>query len=66
MAKAAKSFKELLVWQKAHQFVLLVYPITAAFPASEIYCLSTQMRRAAISVAYARAVEANHRRARHS
>jgi four helix bundle protein len=51
MAKAAKSFKELLVWQKAHQFVLLVYPITAAFPASEIYCLSTQMRRAAISVA---------------
>jgi four helix bundle protein len=51
MAKTAKSFKELLVWQKAHQFVLLVYPITAAFPASELYCLSAQMRRAAISVA---------------
>jgi four helix bundle protein len=51
MAKAAKTFKELLVWQKAHQFVLFVYPITAAFPASEIYCLPAQMRRAAISVA---------------
>jgi four helix bundle protein len=51
MAKAAKTFKELPVWQKAHQFVLLVYPVTATFPASEIYCLSAQMRKAAISVA---------------
>jgi four helix bundle protein len=51
MAKAAKTFKELLVWQKAHQFVLLVYPLTAAFPTSEIYCLSAQMRKAAISIA---------------
>ena len=51
MAKAAKTFKELPVWQKAHQFVLLVYPLTAAFPACETYCLSAQMRKAAISIA---------------
>ena len=51
MAKAAKTFKELLVWRKAHQFVLLVYPLTATFPVSEIYCLSAQMRKAAISIA---------------
>ena len=49
-AKAAKTFKDLIVWQKAHRFVLAVYPLTAKFPKSEIYCLTTQMRRAAISI----------------
>jgi four helix bundle protein len=51
MAKAAKTFKELLVWQKAHRFVMVVYPLTALFPANEMYCLSAQMRKAAISIA---------------
>lgn len=50
MTKPAKTFKELVVWQKAHQFVLVTYSLTASFPGSEIYCLTNQMRRAAISV----------------
>ena len=50
MTKTAKTFKELIVWQKAHQFVLVTYSLTATFSRSEIYCLTSQMRRAAISV----------------
>ena len=50
MAKPAKTFKDLIVWQKAHRFVLAVYSLTASFPSSEIYCLTNQMRRAAISI----------------
>ena len=50
MTKTAKTFKELIFWQKAHQFVLVTYALTATFPRSEIYCLTSQMRRAAISV----------------
>jgi four helix bundle protein len=48
---AAKTFKDLIVWQKAHQFVLGVYHYTDSFPKSEIYGLSSQFRRAAISIA---------------
>ncbi|RJP62135.1 MAG: four helix bundle protein [Ignavibacteriales bacterium] len=47
----AKSFKDLIVWQKAHEFVLGVYKLTDSFPKSEIYCLTSQFRRAAISIA---------------
>jgi len=50
MAKAATTFKDLIVWQKAHRFVLATYSLTASFPRSEIYCLTSQMRRAAISI----------------
>jgi four helix bundle protein len=39
------------VWQKAHRFVLATYAITATFPRCEMYCLTSQMRRAAISIA---------------
>ena len=39
------------MWQKAHRFVLATYAITAGFPRCEIYCLTSQMRRAAISIA---------------
>jgi four helix bundle protein len=46
---SAKTFRELLVWQKAHQFVLDVYRYSAEFPRSEVYGLSAQLRRAAIS-----------------
>jgi four helix bundle protein len=51
MSKTAKTFKELVVWQKAHEFVLAVYHLTAEFPSTEIYCLTSQVRRAAISIA---------------
>ncbi len=38
------------MWRKAHEFVMGVYPFTAAFPKHEIYGLSQQMRRAAVSI----------------
>ena len=47
---AAQSFRDLVVWRKAHDFVLEVYRLTSAFPKHETYGLSIQMRRAAISV----------------
>ena len=37
--KPAKTFTDLIVWQKAHQFVLSVYKFTNNFPNKEIYCL---------------------------
>jgi four helix bundle protein len=46
----AKSFHDLLVWQKAHAFVLSVYRFSAKFPADERFGLTTQIRRAAVSV----------------
>ena len=50
MRPAARTFRDLLVWQKANAFVLGVYALTAAFPKHEIYSLSMQMRRAAVSI----------------
>ncbi|MBR6591791.1 MAG: four helix bundle protein [Prevotella sp.] len=44
------SFENLLVWQKAHRFVLETYRITRKFPEEEKYCLISQFRRAAISI----------------
>ena len=49
--EAAKSFQDLLVWQKSHTVVLRVYRITTSFPKYEMYGLVGQMRRAAVSVA---------------
>jgi len=46
----ARQFTDLLVWQKAHAFVLEIYKATAAFPKHELFTLSSQMRRAAISI----------------
>ena len=46
----ARSFRDLLVWRKAHEFVLAVYSFTAGFPKPETYGLSLQMRRAAVSI----------------
>jgi four helix bundle protein len=47
---AARSFRDLLVWRKAHQLTLAVYTFTAAFPKAETYGLALQMRRAAVSI----------------
>ena len=47
----AKTFRDLIVWQKAHAFVLDIYQYSEAFPKSETYGLSSQLRRAAVSVA---------------
>lgn len=51
MRKPAKTFQDLIVWQRAHAFVLDVYDYTSNFPKSEIYGLTSQFRRAAVSVA---------------
>ncbi len=44
------SYKELIVWQKAIELVKLIYMITEKFPKSELYGLTNQMRRCAISI----------------
>jgi four helix bundle protein len=46
----AKSFEDLLVWQKAHSFVLAVYRLTGTFPKHELFGLTSQFRRAAVSI----------------
>lgn len=45
-----KSFKDLIVWQKSYKLVLEIYKTTRAFPKSEDYGLSQQLRRAAVSI----------------
>lgn len=50
MDKPSKSFRDLLVWQKAHELALAIYRVSDAFPADERYGLCSQIRRAAGSV----------------
>jgi four helix bundle protein len=45
----AKTFRDLVVWQHSHQFVLSVYQLS--FPKHELFGLTSQVRRAAVSVA---------------
>lgn len=44
------SFENLIVWQKAHQYVLDVYKKTERFPKEELFGLTSQYRRAAVSI----------------
>ena len=46
----AKTFRDLIVWRKAHELVLGIYHYTSGFPKQETYALSIQMRRAAVSI----------------
>jgi four helix bundle protein len=46
-----KDFRDLKVWQKAHQLALAIYRATAGFPAEERYGLTSQLRRGAASIA---------------
>lgn len=46
----AKEFRDLIVWEKAHGLVLSVYRHSESYPKSELYGLTSQMRRAAVSV----------------
>lgn len=50
MREPARTFEDLLVWQRAHEFVLAVYRLTQEFPKSEMYGLTSQFRRAAVSI----------------
>jgi four helix bundle protein len=45
-----RDFKKLLVWEKAHRLTLSLYAATSAFPPSELYGLTSQVRRAAYSI----------------
>jgi four helix bundle protein len=47
---AGRSYKDLLVWQKAMSLVTNVYNLIKTFPKEEIYGLSGQLRRAIVSV----------------
>lgn len=46
----AKTLRDLIVWQKAHRIMLDVYRFTEGFPKREIYGLTSQFRRAAVSI----------------
>jgi four helix bundle protein len=48
--EAAKSFRDLEVWQKSHAVVLEVYKLTRRLPKEELFGLTSQMRRASVSV----------------
>ena len=47
----AHGFQDLIVWQKSHAFVMQVYAATRSFPRDELYGLTSQFRRAAVSIA---------------
>ncbi len=47
---SVKSYKELIVWQKSMDLVVEIYNLVKNLPKEEIYALSSQMRRSAISV----------------
>jgi len=48
--ETANTFQDLIVWQKAHKFVLEIYEFSSKFPKEETYGLTSQLRRAAISI----------------
>jgi four helix bundle protein len=45
-----KDFRQLQVWEKAHQLALAIYKITKEFPKEELYGLTSQIRRASMSI----------------
>jgi four helix bundle protein len=45
-----KDFRDLQVWQKAHELTLRVYAVTRTFPKEELYSLTSQLRRSMMSV----------------
>lgn len=49
--KTPMTFKDLVVWQKAHALVLKIYKESSVFPSEERYGLTSQIRRAAVSIA---------------
>jgi len=46
----SKTFQDLVVWQKSHKLVLEIYKMTCSFPKEELFGLTSQIRRAAVSV----------------
>ncbi len=50
MADKIKTFTDLIAWQKAHQFALAIHKVSKEFPRDELYGLTSQIRRASLSV----------------
>jgi four helix bundle protein len=46
-----KTFRDLIVWQKAMQLVTEIYKLTASSPKEELYALASQIRRCPVSIA---------------
>ena len=57
------NFEKLIVWKKAHQFVLEIYSLTKKFSSDEKYLLVSQIRRSSSSIA-ANIVEGNERKSK--
>jgi four helix bundle protein len=45
-----KNFRDLMVWQKSHALALAIYQATREFPKDELYGLTSQLRRSAVSI----------------
>jgi four helix bundle protein len=50
MQEKAKNYRDLAIWQKYHNLVIEVYKITKLFPKEELFGLTSQLRRASVSV----------------
>ena len=50
MADKSQSFRDVIVWQKAHAFTLAVYRASESFPKHELFALTSQLRRSAASI----------------
>jgi len=48
--KKAKKFEDLVVWLKAHKLVIEIYKVTKSYPRHEMFGLTSQIRRAVVSV----------------
>jgi four helix bundle protein len=64
LEKKMKGFKSLIAWQKAYALTLDIYKVSGNFPKEEIYAMTSQIRRAAVSIPsnIAEGYERNHRK----
>ena len=51
MSDGQQGFRDLVVWQRAIQLTIVLYQLTSSFPRKELYGLTSQLRRAGVSVA---------------
>jgi four helix bundle protein len=51
MARGERNYHKLIVWQEAHRLILAVYQLSNKFPKSDLFGLTSQLRRSVISIA---------------